>query len=65
VRLFKELKQSVTNDWGSTRPAIIEEDRVFLKKKEKLQDLEHHLSDASQQVDWHSVHWEIIILKLK
>ncbi len=65
VRLFKELKQSVTNDWGSTRPAIIEEDRVFLKKKEKLQDLEHHLSDASQQVDWHSVQWEIIILKLK
>ncbi|CAM6079805.1 unnamed protein product [Sphagnum tenellum] len=51
VRLFKELKQSVTNDWGSTRPAIIEEDRVFLKKKEKLQDLEHHLSDASQQAE--------------
>ncbi|CAM6035185.1 unnamed protein product [Sphagnum compactum] len=42
VRLFKELKQSVTNDWGNTRPAIIEEDIVFFDKKEKLQDLEHH-----------------------
>jgi hypothetical protein len=52
VRLFKELKQSVTNDWGGTRPAIIEEDKEFLEKKEKLQDLEHHLSDASQQVGW-------------
>ncbi len=51
VRLFKELKQSVTNDWGGSKPAIIEEDKEFLEKKEKLQDLEHHLSDASQQVD--------------
>jgi hypothetical protein len=51
VRLFKELKQSVTNDWGGTRPAIIEEDKEFLEKKEKLQDLEHHLSDASQQAE--------------
>jgi hypothetical protein len=26
--------------------------KEFLEKKEKLQDLEHHLSDASQQVGW-------------
>ncbi|CAK9276322.1 unnamed protein product [Sphagnum jensenii] len=51
VRLFKELKQSVTNDWGGSKPAIIEEDKEFLEKKEKLQDLEHHLSDASQQAE--------------
>ncbi|KAL3683251.1 hypothetical protein R1sor_001273 [Riccia sorocarpa] len=51
VRLFKELKQSVTNDWGGVKPAIVEEDRAFLEKKEKLQDLQKQLGDASQQAE--------------
>lgn len=50
VRMFKELKQSVTNDWSSAKPAVVEEDKDFVEKKEKLQDLERQLSDASQQV---------------
>eukprot|EP00249_Psilotum_nudum_P019180 c27128_g2_i2 orf=202-1917(+) len=51
VRMFKELKQSVTNDWGGSRPAIVEEDKDFLEKKDKLDDLEHQLIDASQQAE--------------
>ncbi|XP_022998648.1 sorting nexin 2A-like [Cucurbita maxima] len=51
LRLFKELKQSVTNDWGSSKPAVIEEDKKFLEKKEKLRDLERQLSAASQQAE--------------
>ncbi|KAG7037021.1 Sorting nexin 2A [Cucurbita argyrosperma subsp. argyrosperma] len=51
LRLFKELKQSVTNDWGSSKPAVIEEDKKFLEKKEKLRDLEQQLSAASQQAE--------------
>lgn len=50
LRLFKELKQSVTNDWGGAKPAVVEEDKEFMEKKEKMNDLEHHLSNASQQV---------------
>eukprot|EP00249_Psilotum_nudum_P019179 c27128_g2_i1 orf=275-1996(+) len=51
VRMFKELKQSVRNDWGGSRPAIVEEDKDFLEKKDKLEDLERQLSDASQQAE--------------
>lgn len=52
LRLFKELKQSVTNDWGSSKPPVVEEDKEFLEKKEKLRDFEHQLSAASQQVTY-------------
>ncbi|MCO5587952.1 hypothetical protein L7F22_041905 [Adiantum nelumboides] len=51
VRLFKELKQSVTIEWGGAKPAVIEDDREFLEKKESLDALEHHLSEASQQAE--------------
>ncbi|KAG9455228.1 hypothetical protein H6P81_008132 [Aristolochia fimbriata] len=51
LRLFKELKQSVANDWGGTRPPVVEEDKDFMEKKEKMQDLEHQLSNASQQAE--------------
>ncbi|CAM6088794.1 unnamed protein product [Calypogeia fissa] len=51
VRIFKELKQSMTNDWGATKPAVVEEDKEFMEKKEKLQELEKQLSDASQQAE--------------
>ncbi|XP_058110432.1 sorting nexin 2B-like isoform X2 [Magnolia sinica] len=51
LRIFKELKQSVANDWGGVRPAIVEEDKEFLDRKEKMQDLEQQLSNASQQAE--------------
>ncbi|XP_068667573.1 sorting nexin 2B-like [Aristolochia californica] len=51
LRIFKELKQSVANDWGGTRPPVVEEDKEFLEKKEKMQELEQQLSNASQQAE--------------
>eukprot|EP00850_Spirogloea_muscicola_P021400 SM000247S08289 [mRNA] locus=s247:94774:99683:- [translate_table: standard] len=51
VRLFKELKQSVTNEWVGSKPASAEEDHVYIKKKEKLLDLEARLGEASQQAE--------------
>ncbi|XP_048420661.1 LOW QUALITY PROTEIN: sorting nexin 2B [Pyrus x bretschneideri] len=50
LRLFKELKQSVANDWGASRPLVGEEDKEFLEKKVKMSELEQQLSNASQQV---------------
>ncbi|XP_059626416.1 sorting nexin 2B-like [Cornus florida] len=51
LRIFKELKQSVANDWGGSRPPVEEEDKEFVEKKEKLHDLEQQLSNASQQAE--------------
>ncbi|XP_057981670.1 sorting nexin 2A-like [Malania oleifera] len=51
LRMFRELKQSVTNDWGGAKPSVVEEDKEFLEKKEKLQDLEQQLSSVSQQAE--------------
>ncbi|KAM7257549.1 hypothetical protein ACFE04_013290 [Oxalis oulophora] len=51
LRLFKELKQSVANDWGGVRPSIVEEDKEFIEKKDKMIDLEQQLSNASQQAE--------------
>ncbi|KAJ3676462.1 hypothetical protein LUZ60_003874 [Juncus effusus] len=51
LRIFKELKQSVTNDWVGTKPAIVEEDKEFLEKKEKMLDLEINLTSSSQQAE--------------
>lgn len=53
LRFFKELKQSVVNDWGNLRPPVEEEDKEFLEKKEKLWDLEQQLTNASKQVSRH------------
>jgi len=50
MRLFKELRQSVANDWGGSRPAVVEEDKEFLEKKEKIHELEQQINGASQQV---------------
>ena len=50
MRLFKELRQSVANDWGGSRPSVVEEDKEFLEKKEKIQELEQQITGASQQV---------------
>ncbi|KAL8161043.1 hypothetical protein V2J09_012532, partial [Rumex salicifolius] len=51
LRMFRELRQSVTNDWGGSRPPVGEEDKEFLEKKEKLQDLEQQLINVSQQAE--------------
>ncbi|RZS12119.1 hypothetical protein BHM03_00043509 [Ensete ventricosum] len=50
MRMFRELTQSVTNDWGGVKPLVMEEDKEFLEKKGKLQDLEQQLTTASKQV---------------
>ena len=49
-RLFKELRQSVSNDWGGAKPAVVEEDKEFLERKERMHDLEKEIINASQQV---------------
>ncbi|WCJ34809.1 sorting nexin 2B [Euphorbia peplus] len=51
LRLFKELKQSVANDWGGSRPPVAEEDKEFLENKVRMNDLELQLSNASQQAE--------------
>ncbi|XP_009618773.1 sorting nexin 2B [Nicotiana tabacum] len=51
LRIFKELKQSVTYDWGGVKPPVVEEDKELLEKKEKLQDFEQQLSNVSQQAE--------------
>ncbi|KAK6145578.1 hypothetical protein DH2020_022398 [Rehmannia glutinosa] len=51
LRIFKELKQSVTNDWGGAKPPIVEDDKEFLERKEKLQDFEQQLVNVSQQAE--------------
>ncbi|KZV25767.1 sorting nexin 2B-like [Dorcoceras hygrometricum] len=51
LRFFKELKQSVANDWGNSRSPLEEDDKQFLEKKEKLLELEQQLSYASKQAE--------------
>ncbi|XP_038721877.1 sorting nexin 2B-like isoform X1 [Tripterygium wilfordii] len=51
LRLFKELKQSVSNEWGGSRPSVVEEDKEFMEKKERMQYLEQQLGYASQQAE--------------
>lgn len=51
MRLFKELKQSMVNDWGGSKPLVVEEDKEFLEKKESIQELEQHINNASQQAE--------------
>lgn len=50
MKLFRELKQSVVNDWGRVKPAVVEDDNELLVWKEKVQEFEQPLSNASQQV---------------
>ncbi|KAD7480224.1 hypothetical protein R6Q59_008997 [Mikania micrantha] len=51
LRIFKELRQSVANDWGGAKPPVVEEDKEFLDKKKKMQDFEQELSNVSQQAE--------------
>ncbi|CAM8910315.1 unnamed protein product [Rhodiola kirilowii] len=50
-RIFKELKQSVANDWGGVKPAVVEEDKEFIEKRDRLLDFEHQLTNVSQQAE--------------
>ncbi|KAH6812937.1 sorting nexin 2A [Perilla frutescens var. frutescens] len=36
LRIFKELKQSVANDWGGAKPPLVEDDKMVLDRKEKF-----------------------------
>ncbi|XP_062092389.1 sorting nexin 2B-like [Humulus lupulus] len=51
LRMFKELRQSVVNDWGRVKPMVVEEDTDFLEKKEWLLEYEQHLSNLSVQAE--------------
>ncbi|KAL6503777.1 hypothetical protein OROGR_025700 [Orobanche gracilis] len=51
LRIFKELKQTVTNEWGGAKPPIVEDDKEFLERKKKLQDFEQQLVNVSQQAE--------------
>ncbi|KAK4718224.1 hypothetical protein R3W88_016562 [Solanum pinnatisectum] len=51
LRIFRELKQSVSNDWGGVKPPVVEEDKELLEKKQKLHDFEQQLSNVSQQAE--------------
>ncbi|GJM88306.1 hypothetical protein PR202_ga04355 [Eleusine coracana subsp. coracana] len=51
LRIFKELKQSMVTDWAGVKPPLVEEDREFLEKKQKLQEWEQQLTSASQQAE--------------
>jgi hypothetical protein len=50
LRMFKELKQAMTNDWGGTKPLVVEEDKEFMERKERLVEFEHQLTNVSLQV---------------
>ncbi|GAA0139754.1 scaffold/adaptor protein [Lithospermum erythrorhizon] len=50
-RMFKELKQSVSYDWGGMKPPLVEEDKEFLEKKAKLQDFEQQITNVSLQAE--------------
>lgn len=51
LRLFKELKQSMANDWGGSKPPVSEEDKEFLENKERFRNLEQQLTNASKQAE--------------
>ncbi|KAK4274869.1 hypothetical protein QN277_018036 [Acacia crassicarpa] len=51
MRLLKEFKQSMVNDWGSSKPPVVEEDKEFLEKKERIQELEQQITNASRQAE--------------
>ncbi|KAL1825729.1 hypothetical protein ACET3Z_012507 [Daucus carota] len=51
LRIFKELKQSVANDWGGSKKQVEDDDKEFVEKKERLNVLEVQLGNASQQAE--------------
>ncbi|KAK1321554.1 Sorting nexin 2B [Acorus calamus] len=51
IRMFKELRQSVANEWGGGTLPVAEEEKEFLERKEKIRDLEAQLGNASQKAE--------------
>ncbi|KVI04822.1 Phox homologous domain-containing protein [Cynara cardunculus var. scolymus] len=51
LRIFKEMRQSVTYGWGGTKTPLMEEDKEFMEKRMKLQDFELQLTNVSQQAE--------------
>lgn len=51
LRVFKELRQSMSNDWGGSGRVVEEDDNEFLENKERLRDLEQQLNFVSQQAE--------------
>ncbi|XP_042427189.1 sorting nexin 2A-like [Zingiber officinale] len=51
LRIFKELKQTMSNDWGGVKPLVVEEDKEFLERKDKMQDLQQQISSTSLQAE--------------
>ncbi|KAK1271736.1 Sorting nexin 2B [Acorus gramineus] len=51
MRMFKELRQSVANEWGGGRLPVAEEEKEFLERKERIRDLEAQLGNASQKAE--------------
>ncbi|BFG22918.1 hypothetical protein CerSpe_091920 [Prunus speciosa] len=51
LRIFRELRQSVVNDWGGVKPIVVEEDKEFMERKEKVAEFEQQLSNLSQQAE--------------
>ncbi|KAI5346644.1 PREDICTED: sorting nexin [Prunus dulcis] len=51
LRIFRELRQSVVNDWGGVKPVVVEEDKEFIERKEKVAEFEQQLSNLSQQAE--------------
>lgn len=49
LRMWKELRQSVSNDWGvgGGKPGLTEEEREFQERRERLTELEKRLGEAS------------------
>lgn len=50
MRVFRELRQSVVNDWGGARGLAEEEDREFLERRGRIQEFGLRLGAASEQV---------------
>lgn len=51
LRIVKEMNQSVSNDWGGSKPPIYEQDAEFLQNKDRLLNLEKQLTNASEQAE--------------
>ncbi|KAL8172335.1 hypothetical protein V2J09_024139 [Rumex salicifolius] len=50
-RMFKEVKQSVVNEWGGSRPPVTEEDKEFLERKKRLEEIGGQLTGVTQQAE--------------
>ncbi|KAL4572507.1 hypothetical protein LXL04_019286 [Taraxacum kok-saghyz] len=51
LRIVKEMNQSVSNDWGGSKPPVNEDDSEFLQNKERLLNLEKQLNSTSKQAE--------------